>query len=119
MATTKFSDFTAYTTAALLALASNSYVYIVGHNEFTDENIKIPFNDFIATISEFSIIETTLSAATTYQNDNLIDVSEANVWAFWAGQEMDTANLISSFTSASGTITFTTAITGPIRILYK
>lgn len=123
MAQTRFSDFTAYTVAELLVLASKSFIYLVGHNEFTNENIKIPFTDFITSVTgNYQTIEATLDEDSTYQNDLLIGVEESNIWAFYAGQEIGTANIMSSFNTVTGIITFNTLytpITGDIRILYK
>ena len=121
MANKKFSDFTAYTIASLMASPSSGYIYLVGHNEFTDENIKVPFNDFLAEVAGIQLLDNvTLSEASTYQNDSLIGATV--VWAFFAGEHMNTSNLITSFNSTTGTIVFNSSFTpldGEINILYK
>lgn len=63
-----------------------------------------------------------LSNASTYQNNSLIGVDENSIFAFFAGSEMQGTNLISSFDSLTGTITFNSTYTplyGDIKILYK
>jgi hypothetical protein len=60
MAQKKFSEFTLQTVAQIIASPQYSFFYLVGHNEFSNENIKIPFSGIIDLVSSSlgAIVET-------------------------------------------------------------
>lgn len=114
----KISNTTQYPKLTSDTISTNDFV--IGTRNSDNATRNFPLGAILATTLSAKIIDNiTLDDATTYQSDTLIGAT--GVWAFFDGQHMNTANLIDSFDSETGTIAFNTDYTpfnGEINILY-
>lgn len=95
----------------------NQTDYLIGTDANTLATKTFEVGALVAAVFESTTIEVTLSNASTYQNDKLLDSSEEKIFAYISGQEISTGGLITGYNSDTGTITFAVAVSGKIKIL--
>lgn len=112
MAKKKFSDFTLKTVAQIIASPEYSFFYIAGHNEFSDDNIKIPFSGLVDLISGSlgAIVETgEITDSDTYtlttDPNDYVGYPDSKVFVYLNGQEGYTS-VEAVVDLSQGTITF-------------
>lgn len=91
--------------------------YVVGTRVLDGKTVSFSFSKIAPLVGGLSLIQTTLSSDTSYQNDDLIGASRAVV--FVGGFEAYSSGQLDSVNFTTGTITFNEAQTGPVTILYS
>lgn len=112
----KINNITLYSKLTSATISVDDYV--IGTKNSTGLTNNFPLGTLLTLASTAKVIDNiTLSSDNDYQNDLLIDAT--GVWAFFQGEQMNTANLISSFDSVTGTVVFVGGpYTGELNLLY-